>query len=107
MGSPSWAGDRSRRGGRSCVGDLSQHEPGAASKAPAGYDRREAPGRAAGDHDLQIVVLAELRNQGRVVLGVRVLAYNVLSQAIVALTAGHYVAHCSLLKNLQDATYTR
>src|SRR5262249_18606916 len=93
--------------GPSVVRDGSQHEPGAASKAPAGHDRREAPGRAARDHDFQVVGLAELRNQRGVGLRVWKFAQYVLGQSVAAIAAGYELAHGALQAVPEELSDTR
>src|SRR5262249_9895463 len=93
--------------GSSVVSDGSQHEPGAASKAPAGYDRREATGRAARDHDFQVLGLTELRNHRGVGLRVWEFAQHVLGQPVAAVAAGHELAHGAPQAVPQELSDTR
>src|SRR2546430_17172792 len=54
---------------------------------PAGHDRREAAGRSTGDHDLDVVRRAELRDRRGVVRGVRELPEHVLAEPLATVPA--------------------
>src|SRR5207244_3590139 len=64
-----------------------EHESRALRERPAGHDRREAAGRSTGDHDLDVVRRAELRDRRGVVRGVRELPEHVLGEPLATVPA--------------------